>query len=160
MKEAENMFLRAEERADSCFLQQNNRKPGTFLPGESGNPHGRPKGSKGLAKTLRDAMEEGQEEEILKKIISMALDGDHHALKICADRLIPVPKVKDTPVYIGDLKGMSIKDKAGAIIDAMSDASVTPQEAISMMQVLSGSIRILEFDDLLHRIEALEKRLL
>lgn len=66
-----------------------------FKPGQSGNPKGRPKGSKGLKTILKDALNKkiisranGKEkkittrEGIIMRLIMKALDGDHNAIKL------------------------------------------------------------------------------
>lgn len=72
---------------------------GKFEPGQSGNPKGRPKGSKGLKTILNDALGQkivsranGKEkkittrEGIIMRLVKKALDGDHNAIKLIMAR--------------------------------------------------------------------------
>ncbi len=63
--------------------------------GMSGNPKGRPKGSKNKMKELADALIGNNASAIVKKIISMALAGDQACLKMCMDRILPAQRAID-----------------------------------------------------------------
>ncbi|HWN80221.1 MAG TPA: DUF5681 domain-containing protein [Bradyrhizobium sp.] len=67
-----------------------------FQKGRSGNPKGRPKGSRNAATLACEALLDGQAEALTQKAIQMALDGDPVALRLCLDRLCP-PR-RDRPV--------------------------------------------------------------
>jgi hypothetical protein len=71
------------------------KRPG-FQPGQSGNPAGRPKGSRSKAMQALDAIFDGEAEAITNKVIELAKDGDTQALRMCLDRLVP-PR-RDRPV--------------------------------------------------------------
>lgn len=60
----------------------------SFQRGKSGNPAGRPKGSKDKRTELR-ALLEPHAPALVQKAVEQALDGDTAALKLCLDRLIP-----------------------------------------------------------------------
>lgn len=62
-----------------------------FVKGKSGNPLGRPKGVQDKRTILRSYLEP-HAEALINKAVSMALDGDTTALKLCLERLIPSMK--------------------------------------------------------------------
>src|SRR3954453_10141599 len=72
--------------------QQNTR----FKPGRSGNPRGRPQGSRHRTTLAIDALLDGDAEKLTRKAVEMARAGDTVALRLCLDRLAPVRK--DRPV--------------------------------------------------------------
>lgn len=79
-------------------------KPQLFKKGVSGNPAGRPKGSKSQSILIRDKLIDALEKdavEVVKAIVKKALDGDMTAAKIIMDRLIPQQKA-----IIGGDEGM------------------------------------------------------
>ena len=66
-----------------------------FLPGQSGNPSGRPKGTGSVAK-LREAIQE-EMPEIIDAVVSAAKAGDISAAKILIDKVIPTLKPVNSP---------------------------------------------------------------
>jgi hypothetical protein len=70
-------------------------KPYQFKPGESGNPSGRPKGSKNKMKLLAEQLIGNNAKNIVKKVISMALNGNEACLKMCMDRILPAQRAID-----------------------------------------------------------------
>ena len=67
-----------------------------FEPGKSGNPAGKPKGSRNQITLAIEALLDGEGEALTKKAIELAKTGDMQALRLCLDRLVP-PR-KDRPV--------------------------------------------------------------
>ena len=77
-------------------------RPGTFAPGESGNPNGRPKKGESLTAILREygnlikEAENGDrkpmKELLAAKLFELALKGDITAIKYVYDRLEGTPK--------------------------------------------------------------------
>ena len=130
-----------------------------FEKGQSGNPNGRPEGSRNKATILAQALLNGQAEELIQQCIEKALDGDGMAMRLCIERLVP-PR-KDSPVNL-DLPKMERVDdtvKAMAVISSgVADGELTPSEG----QVLSGMVenyrKAIETTELEERISNLEKR--
>ena len=72
---------------------QRGRGPGRpFAPGTSGNPRGRPSGSRHKTTLAMEALLDGEAEKLTRKAIELALAGDMVALRLCLDRTIPPPK--------------------------------------------------------------------
>ena len=59
------------------------------------NPAGRPKGSVNKYTALARGLMSDKSPEIVEKVISKALEGDVHCLKMCLDRILPVHKAVD-----------------------------------------------------------------
>lgn len=73
-----------------------------FPAGVSGNPGGRPKGSKNKSTLLREAMEQKVDcklsreiPQVLDVVIRAAKSGDMSAAKMLLDRAVPVQKATD-----------------------------------------------------------------
>jgi hypothetical protein len=62
-----------------------------FAPGQSGNPAGRPKNSGDNRLKVR-RMLEARSEEIVDKVIEMALEGDPIAIRLVMERVSPKPR--------------------------------------------------------------------
>lgn len=67
-----------------------------FQKGQSGNPNGRPVGSRNATTLAMEALLDGQAKTLTQKAIDMALAGDMQAIKLCIDRMLP-PR-RDVPV--------------------------------------------------------------
>lgn len=85
------------------ILEKTGRKHGghRFKKGVSGNPNGRPKGARNKTTAMAESLLEGQSGALVRKAVSMALDGNITALKLCLERIIPVkrePTVLDATV--------------------------------------------------------------
>lgn len=59
-----------------------------FQQGQSGNPNGRPAGSKNRRSQLAKLLEP-YAEELIAKAVELARAGDVNALRLCIERLIP-----------------------------------------------------------------------
>jgi Family of unknown function (DUF5681) len=62
---------------------------GRWRKGTSGNPAGRPPGSRNKSTTFFEELLEDQGEALIQKAIELSLKGDTRALSICWDRLLP-----------------------------------------------------------------------
>jgi hypothetical protein len=63
------------------------KKKQGFKPGQSGNPSGRPHGSRNKATLALEALLDGEGEAITRKAIEKALEGDTAALRLCLERI-------------------------------------------------------------------------
>lgn len=92
---------------------------------------------------------------LVAKAVELAKAGDTTALRICIDRCIPAIKAKDQPISLKSLGG-SPAQMGETVLRAMAAGEITPDEAAAVMQVVTAQMRIVEVDDLVKRIEALE----
>lgn len=97
-----------------------------FKPGESGNPEGRPKGSLNKRTQLVRLLEP-RAEELVNKMVELALGGDSNALRLCIERLIP--KVNSGAIN-ASMPELDI-NKAGSSIEIITEV---------MRQMLNGDI--------------------
>ena len=105
--------------------------------GESGNPKGRPQGSRNRVTIAAQALLDGQAEKITQKAIDKALEGDGMALRLCFERLLPVRKDCPISLKLPKMKCAGDLVKAMAVISkGVSDGKVTPSEG----QILSGMV--------------------
>ena len=125
-----------------------------FEPGQSGNPEGRPKGIRDKRTELRGMLLQNAP-ELVAKLVQMAKDGDATALRICMDRLLPAAKVRDDPVSLPTLTD-SLADNSRAVIKALGEGELTPEEAATVLQALASQVRIIEADEIEKRLAALE----
>ena len=132
---------------------------GKFTPGVSGNPAGKPRGTRHKATRAVEALLEGEAEGLTRKAIEMALRRDGPALRLCLDRIAP-PR-KDAPVSFDLPPVKSASDAvtaSSALLDAVAIGEVTPDEAGRVMALLTAHKALVETADLEQRIEALEAK--
>ena len=128
-----------------------------FAPGQSGNPTGKAKGTRNKTTLAIEALLAGEAEELTRKAIEMAKEGDGPALRMCLDRLAP-PR-KDSPVCFDLPPIKSVADTveaSSALLSAVAGGDVTPDEAARIMSLLTSHKVLVETGEFERRLEALE----
>jgi hypothetical protein len=113
-----------------------------FQKGRSGNPNGRPKGSRNAATLAVEALLDGQAEALTQKAIQLALAGDPVALRLCLDRIYPARK--DRPVTFALPPITSARDAAdisAAVVAAVSNGAITLSEAAEVSKLIDSYVR-------------------
>jgi len=78
-----------------CIVGKKSNNPAMKKGMVSLNPAGRPKGSVNKYTALARELMSNKSPEIVEKVISKAMEGDVHCLKMCLDRILPVHKAVD-----------------------------------------------------------------
>ncbi|HLN09916.1 MAG TPA: DUF5681 domain-containing protein, partial [Xanthobacteraceae bacterium] len=117
---------------------------GRFAPGRSGNPAGRPPGSRNRSTmALEDALAV-HTEELVDLLLRSAADGKGAALRICFDRIAPLRKGRPVPFELPTLAcHADLVAAASAIVAGMADGELTPAEAQDMFKVLEAFHKVL-----------------
>src|ERR687887_1160830 len=98
-----------------------------FEKGESGNPAGRPPGSRNRATLLMESLLADDAEAIGRKAVEMAKGGDLAAIRLCVDRLAPARKGKPVLFELPPLeKPADSVVAAGKIADAVAAGASAP----------------------------------
>lgn len=125
-----------------------------FLPGQSGNPRGRPRNS-----ASRDQLRKTISEElpgIIQSLIEQAKAGDTVAAKLLLDRALPTLKPESDQVTF-EIAGDDKLARIGmSIIEAVSRGDIAPDNGNSIMSALATQAKLIETSELIARIEALE----
>ena len=128
-----------------------------FKPGQSGNPNGRPKGSRHKTTLAIEKLLDGEGEEITRKAIELAKGGDMAAIRICLDRLAPARKDRHIEVTLPKMERASdAADASAAIVEAASSGELTPSEAGELMKIVESYARSLQVSEFEARLERLE----
>jgi hypothetical protein len=127
--------------------------------GQSGNPAGKPKGTRHKATLAMEALLDGEVESLTRKAVEMALKGDTTVLRLCLDRIAPARRDRPVTFDLPELRtaGDAVK-AASAILDAVSAGHVTPGEAAELGKLVEAFARTLEIAELEGRISRLENR--
>jgi hypothetical protein len=123
---------------DKTSKEQAKAGKGGFVAGVSGNPSGRPRGSRNKTTLAIEALLEGEAEALTRKAIERALEGDGAALKLCLDRLCQPRRDRPTPFEMPALKeAADARDAFAAIIAATAEGELTPSEAATLAKLIS-----------------------
>ena len=126
----------------------------TFQKGQSGNPAGRPRGSRNRATQLGYSLLENELAMVMNKVIELITAGNTAALKMYLDRIVPVargscelPPLAKAADSIGAMT---------AIAEAVGNGELAPSEAASVTRVVEAFVKAIElhsFDERLTKLE-------
>jgi hypothetical protein len=108
-----------------------------------------------------DALGEGRVTEIVEAMIERAVQGDVSAASLILSRAWPPRKGRPTPIKLPMGAGAGATDlaaAAGAVVAAVADGTLTPEEAESVARVLETQRRSIEALDIERRLSALEAK--
>src|SRR5689334_8793734 len=132
---------------------------GRFRKGHSGNPHGRPQGSRRLLAEHLDHLAEREAEAVFAAVCERAKAGDAECARLVLARAWPVrrgrPVRLDLPPVSGPLAAVAASE---AVLLAVAEGVLTAEEAASLGAVIAAHVRALEAHELERRIVELEKR--
>jgi hypothetical protein len=132
----------------------------TFQPGQSGNPNGRPHGSRNKTTRAIEALLDGEAESITRKAIELAKSGDGPALRLCLDRI--APSRKDRPIVFDMPQLKTAADAvsaASAIVSAVASGELTPGEASEVAKAVNVFTQAVSNADIEQRLGRLEELL-
>jgi hypothetical protein len=125
------------------------KQGGQFAKGKSGNPNGRPKGSRNAATLALESLLDGQAEALTQKAIKLALGGNLMALRICMDRILPPRKDRPVAFEIPAITGIEDGPKVmAAVTGAVAEGELTVSKAFQIGQLVDAYVRSVEASDL------------
>lgn len=132
------------------------KSSGRWRPGQSGNPAGRRPGS-GSVQQLRRGIEESLP-EIIQSLTNRAKAGDVGAARLLLERAIP-PLRPTEALQALQIDGDSLIGQAKSIVALTASGEVSIANAAQFIAALGTFAKLIEVDDLEHRIQSLEKSL-
>ncbi len=132
-----------------------------FKKGESGNPQGRPVGTRNKTTLAALSLIEDEGEQLTRKAVELALNGDLQALKLCMERIAPPAKERPLEAFnmpqLNDQR--SVLEALNAIANKLSQGELLPTEATSVCKVLEQYRKHFETTELTERLETIERTL-
>jgi len=143
-----------QDDADKTAGEQRGRP---FTKGQSGNPAGRPQGSRNKATLAMEALMDGEVESITRKAIDLALEGDTTALRLCLERILPPRKSRPVNIALPEVKtAEGVAEAQAAVVQAVADGELAPEEGTAITNILEARRKTIETQDHESRIAALE----
>jgi hypothetical protein len=141
--------------ADETVGKQRGRP---FEKGQSGNPAGRPKGSRNATTIALETLLDGQATALTQKAIDLALAGDMAALRLCLDRILPARKDRPVTFMLPPISTAQDAAKASsAVLAAVATGELTPADAGEISKLIDTWVKAFETDELAERLERLDR---
>ena len=132
--------------------------PGHFKPGQSGNPRGKPPGTRNRTTLAIEALLEGEAEAITRKAVEAALSGDMAAIRLVLDRVCPPRRSRPIQIELPQITDAASVDAAqSALLSATAAGDLHLEDAAAFSSMLDARRRSIETSELEARIDALEK---
>ena len=132
--------------------------PSQFQKGQSGNPAGRPRGSRNKATLAAESLLEGELERLTREAIDRAMEGDPLLLRLCITRLMPAPRGRRVQLDLPAGRDMeNIAASLEATVRAVAEGVISPLEATDLAEVIELQRRTIETVDLQRRLAYLEE---
>jgi hypothetical protein len=143
--------------AKSAGVQR--RGPGRpFKKGQSGNPGGRPEGSRNRATLALQALLDEEGEAITRKAVERAKEGDPAALRLVLERLIPPVRERRLALDLPKIETPAgITAAIGAVLEAVGAGKITTSEGQAIAGLLESQRKSLETLELEARIKVIEE---
>ena len=133
---------------------------GQWKKGSSGNPAGRPRGSRNRAAIIMEQLLDGQIEQLVQKLVASALEGNMQAMGICVERVLPRCKERTIDFDIPPVVGYDdILRAACTILEGIARGDITPTEGEKLSNVLKLSLESRVAVDLECRLTEVEREL-
>jgi len=131
----------------------------TFLPGQSGNPAGRPRGSRNKKTLMLEALLDEESETLMRRVIGLAKMGDDVAMRLVFARMLPPRRDRPVPLALPRIESEADARRAsGDVMEALAAGEITPQEAEQVLRVVAGAAMVMQSSDMGERIRWLQER--
>lgn len=136
-----------------------NQEKTQFKPNESGNPRGRPPGSRNKRTQLLDKIMQADDNarHIIETLVSKAQGGDTAAAEILLKRYQPPPRSSLQPVQFDLDSSASPLQQCQQILAAVAAGDLAPDVGQSLISAVTALARIAELAELEQRIADLEE---
>ncbi len=128
-----------------------------FQKGKSGNPTGKKPGTRHRATLAVEKLLDGEGEELTRKAIELAKDGDLTAIKLCLERICPPRKSRPISIDFPDVStGKGVSEAQAVVVRAVGEGEITPDEGQVLSSILEARRKSIETADIELRLEKLE----
>lgn len=127
-------------KGENAMAENTEKKQGgKFQKGQSGNPNGRPKGSLNKATLACQDLIDDEAENITRKAVELALDGNMMALKLCLERIVPPRKERPVNVHLPAIgKETDFSAFTQRLLEEVTSGAITIGEAQGILSLAVG----------------------
>jgi hypothetical protein len=118
-------------------------RDGRFTPGHSGNPKGKPPGTRNRATVLRELLLEGQDRALVQAAVEKALAGDKVGLRQFIGLLFAKPRGREIFLDLPEVREGSLGDSFGAVLRGLCSGEITTDEAFGIARLLEREAQAL-----------------
>jgi hypothetical protein len=138
--------------------EQTRENKGRWKPGTSGNPQGRPAGSRNKAAVIIESMLEGDAAALAGKLLERTREGDIRAIGMCLDRLAP-PRREPTACLSLPVPttAQEVLDTLGILLQRVAAGEVPPSQAEMLYRILDVQRQVIEGAGFEAQLSLLEK---
>jgi hypothetical protein len=133
-------------------------RSGQFAKGTTGNPAGRPRGSRNKATLVMETLLEGEAGQLIRKAIEIGMAGNVNAIRLCLERVYP--PLKDRPIHL-DLPPVEtlpqISSAISKVFMSIGEGNITPSEGETLANILAVQTNVVTTGDLDRRMTTLEE---
>ena len=129
---------------------------GQFKKGKSGNPRGRPTGSRGHLAKWRESLAVGVP-KVIEVVSEKALGGDMKAAKLLLDKAMPNARGSDAAAYVSLNDDASLDERAAEINRLTLAGHMNPDTGTQLLKNLEAEARIKVVADLDPQVKQIKK---
>ncbi|MEQ1024573.1 DUF5681 domain-containing protein [Pseudomonas aeruginosa] len=139
------------------YVPQPNTPPKGWQPGQSGNPKGRPIGSRNKKNIIAEEFAKDGS-AVARVVMDAALAGDMQAANMVLQRLSPPLRARAEKVTFQLTPDAPLSEQAAQILQAVSDGQIDPDTGKLLIDCIQSVAGIRAVDELEARLAALEDK--
>lgn len=139
------------------FTPQPNKPPKGWQPGQSGNPKGRPVGSRNKKNVIAEEFEKDGS-EVARVVMDAALEGDMQAANMVLQRLSPPLRARAEKVTFELTPDAPLHQQANQVLASVAEGAIDPETGKLLIDCIQSVAGIRAVDELEARLQALEEK--
>lgn len=139
------------------FTPQPNKPPKGWQPGQSGNPKGRPVGSRNKKNVIAEEFEKDGS-EVARVVMNAALEGDMQAANMVLQRLSPPLRARAEKVTFELTPDAPLHQQANQVLASVAEGAIDPETGKLLIDCIQSVAGIRAVDELEARLVSLEEK--
>ena len=139
------------------FTPQPNKPPKGWQPGQSGNPKGRPTGSRNKKNVIAEEFEKDGS-AVARVVMNAALEGDMQAANMVLQRLSPPLRAGAEKVTFELTPDAPLHQQANQVLASVAEGAIDPETGKLLIDCIQSVAGIRAVDELEARLIALEEK--